>query len=352
MILVSKSKRIERYVVDLVEQKKWEEAHDFLTRNPDALRDRRSFLRRKVEREASFSSSESGRRLAHPDFVRQRLAPHLDMEAWSIGDIGDVRGGLIGARNLRITLRNRSDAAVLTLFEKVYSEHDRSKAVMETALFEDVDSQALLSPRFHGAYAHDNFDSLFFDFIDGAPVADARSHRLRAVRTLWNARPTERLVKKYGHRLVPLIGRYTDRPQFARLGTELGMRNHRLFDTRRMLEDDLPRILSDAPLCVMHEDMRPQNFLTARASGTTYLIDWEKWNIRPVGFGLRLRADEFEHFLSHLPGRANGIPAPAQFPAFRFLVAFGSLLHHLEMNRPSDCAAWIPVVAHELDALG
>lgn len=351
MIFLSRTKRIDRHVIDLVEQKRWEDARYLLRQHPEALRDHRSFLKDKIEREAVFSGSEIGRRLGDRDFVGERIAGSFDPAAWEIADIADIPGGLIGSRNLRITLSRRSDGSTLDLFEKIYSSHDRLKAAMEIALFEDLDADALLAPRLHGSYRHDAFTSLLFAHIDGDPVDNADRLRTEAVRTLWNAPPSPRLLKRYGKRILPSIERIVTGSQFSGLAAESGQASHPLLDTRRMLDEELPRLLADVPMCVMHGDMRAENFLIDRSDGRTYLIDWEKWGVSPVGFGLRLRVEEYASFLDQYrkgPDEAHGI---ADFPAFGFMVAFGSFLHHLERNRSREYAAWLPVLQREYEAL-
>ncbi|HEY8361078.1 MAG TPA: phosphotransferase [Ramlibacter sp.] len=251
------------------------------------------------------------RRLGPADVASAWLLPHIARCAVSPASTGDPAavGGRIGllGRDVEVLAtrplsggvsslamylhRVRTPAGeTLSMVEKVYPGERRMRARDEARLFAELDHRQLLAPRFYGKVVHEGLLSMFYAWVPGGPAPRAAFRGIHndLVARLWLATPTPRLVRAMGAR----AGRPAVEAASLFAATPAG--TDALERARSRILSVLEAACGAEPgsAFVMHADLHSGNCLLD-ADGAHVLVDWDRFQLLPVGFGLLLTREHF-----------------------------------------------------------
>jgi hypothetical protein len=225
----------------------------------------------------------------NPENVRARIHSVIDLEAGDFSVKSSlVTGGVISVACFRHCVR-LPDGQSIILFEKVFNPSRRTFSFRrEVDVHAIVEGDAILAPRFFGACSQDGIDSVFYEFIEGEPLAFSRFHETcrELVVSLWAN--SEKLVwdaagkQKAGLTQGDVVLKYFSacrKAQASGVDTPLAS-----------MGDDVLRQYDSLPLFVMHGNFSLSNILVC--GERNYLIDWDKWFLARVGYGFDVAGDD------------------------------------------------------------
>lgn len=272
--------------------------------------------------------------------VSRRSSKYL-LDGWKVANVETLPGGKVGLMNNKIELEQTGKDRLM-IFEKVYIRPvDTARASKEIRLHMTVPSHSLHAPCFYGSYQDAYCISLAYQYIPGRPPQPTLDLLLRTVSTLWHVDTPQGLVDSYHQDL----DRFLDHFLGGELATQQKSKSN--YDICWIVNSILSRgeaysVLKESPKCVMHHDVGAHNVLLYR--GSELLIDWDKWMLFPVGFGLTLSkpADMTEELITSLERGPR-----SSFPGFRFCLAVGCALQWLRAQERTLAISWLEKAATE-----
>lgn len=225
----------------------------------------------------------------NPENVRARIRSVIGLEASDFSVKSSlVTGGVISVACFRHCVRS-SDGRSMILFEKVFNPSMRASSFRrEVDVHGIVKGEAILAPRFFGACSQDGVDSVFYEFIEGKPLAFSRFYETcrELLLSLWAN--SEKLVwdaaskQKTGLTQGDVVLKHFSACRKVQAGGA---------DTPlSSMADDVLRQYDSLPLFVMHGNFSLSNILVC--GERNYLIDWDKWFLARVGYGFDVAGDE------------------------------------------------------------
>lgn len=222
----------------------------------------------------------------------------LDLDFSKVFYLGTevVSGGLISICCFKHIIILES-GEVIRIFEKVVLPERKKSVERESLLFDKLEAEVLLAPKYYGYVENHGFYSIFYEYIDGTGLgsSDFYNKRFDICCNLWQIPVSEFdgiIDVDYSPEVIDHYISALNTSNFS----AFSFRD--LSDLRAILTIFRSKLL-ELPRCVVHRDFAYGNVMVG-VDGEPYLIDWDKWGISYVGDGLFLKPKELAALLDSI----------------------------------------------------